>query len=224
MSYNWDYLDEKAYNNKVGRYKFRRQFNFITDNANGNFDNILDIAGGSGRLAIPLCDYSNKITVIDLNQDALELLSIREQRIRLINNDFNSLEISEKFSLIICIEAIGYFDDWKMFFDKISTIITENGRFIFTYTNPLSWRFFLRRLKHLKTGSHSYNDMKLNDLKEILDKSGFEIKKMEGMNWIPFPLASNSILVTFFEYLEKTLKLDKWIRQSPWILISINKK
>jgi hypothetical protein len=66
--------------------------------------------------------------------------------------------------------------------------------------------------------------MKLNDLKKLLDKSGFEISKMEGMNWIPFPLASNSKFVTFFEYLEKTFKLDKWISQSPWILISIKKK
>ena len=60
MSYNWDYLDTKAYNNKVGQYKFRREFNFIKNNGENKFENVLDIAGGSGRFALPLRKYSKK--------------------------------------------------------------------------------------------------------------------------------------------------------------------
>ena len=53
MGYNWDYPDKKAYNNKVGQYKFKREFNFIFNNGKDRLEKILDVAGGSGRFAIP---------------------------------------------------------------------------------------------------------------------------------------------------------------------------
>ena len=86
MPYNWDYLDNRAYNNKVGHYKFRREFKFIVENGSQNFTSILDIAGGSGRFAIPLSDYSHNITVIDVNKEALLLLRQRKSSIE--NNSF----------------------------------------------------------------------------------------------------------------------------------------
>ena len=52
MSYNWDYLDKKAYNNKVGDYKFRREYEFIVENGKNHFNTIFDLGGGSGRFAI----------------------------------------------------------------------------------------------------------------------------------------------------------------------------
>ena len=156
MSYNWDYLDKRAYNNKVGCYKFRREFNFIVENGKDNFNKILDIAGGSGRFAIPLCEYSGQITALDINQEALKLLKDREDSIETIQADFSVVELTDLYSLILCIEAIGYFQNLEVFFSKVNKILTDDGRFIFTYTNPNSWRFYLRKLKHWKNGYHPY--------------------------------------------------------------------
>jgi ubiquinone/menaquinone biosynthesis C-methylase UbiE len=225
MSYNWDYLDKKAYANRVGHYKFKRQYNFIVENGNNHFDKILDIAGGSGRFALPLRDYSKKITVLDLNPSALELLRERDtdNTIEIINDDFTKIEINDTFSLILCIEAIGYFENWEFFFNKVGKLLEVDGRFIFIYTNPNSWRFLLRKIKHCKSGFHPYNEMKLDELKELLNKCDFEIEKMEGMNWIPLSLSSNSILVPFFEFIEKIFRLKNCYSQSPWLMISIKK-
>jgi len=107
MSYNWDYLDIKSYNNKVGQYKFRREFDFIMNNAKNNFEAVLDIAGGSGRFALPLQEYSDKITVIDINQTAIKMLNERAKNINAICGEFIGTEILEKFSMIICIEGSG---------------------------------------------------------------------------------------------------------------------
>lgn len=224
MSYNWDFLDKEAYNNKVGYYKFRCQYKFIIDNGETHFDKILDLAGGSGRFALPLQDYSKDITVLDLNPSALKLLSERDGNIKKINADFTEVEILDTYSLILCIEAIGNFKNWDAFFKKVNSLLNEDGRFIFSYTNPTSWRFFLRKLKHWRKGFHPYKEMKLSDLKVLLNKCNFEIEKMEGMNWIPLSLASNSKLVPFFEYIEKKLKLYNWFSQSPWIMISVKKR
>ena len=224
MSYNWDYLDKRAYNNKVGYYKFRREFKFIVENGKDNFNKILDIAGGSGRFAIPLCQYSKHITALDINQEALKLLKDRENSIETIQADFSVVELTDLYSLILCIEAIGYFQNLEVFFSKVNKILTDDGRFIFTYTNPNSWRFYLRKLKHWKNGYHPYNELELTEFKSLLSKNNFQIDKMEGMNWIPLTLGSNSILVLLFEKTEKLFRLLKWYSQSPWILFSVKKK
>lgn len=221
--YNWDYLDKKAYNNRVGYYKFRREFKFIIENGTDHFEKILDIAGGSGRFAIPLCQYSSKIKVMDINWEALQLIKERNDTIETIHSDFRETEIKDLFSLILCIEAIGCFQDWEIFFNRINRILQEDGRLIFTYTNPTSWRFYLRKIKHWKNGFHPYKEMELNEFKRLLRKCDFEIDSMEGMNWIPLPLVSNSIFVQFFEKIEQHFKLRKWHSQSPWILFSVKK-
>ena len=221
MAYNWDYLDKKAYNNKVGDYKFRREFNFIIENGVDKYQNILDIAGGSGRFAIPLCQYSNNINVLDVNRDALQLITDRNDNINTIHADFNTFQIKDSFSLIICIEALGSFQDWEKFFNQVYGLLQEDGRFIFTYTNPSSWRFFLRKVKHWKNGFHHYNEMELDEFMLLLTNCNFKIDKMEGMNWIPLSLASNSILVSFFENVEQFFRLKNWFSQSPWILFSV---
>jgi len=111
----------------------------------------------------------------------------------------------------------------SFFFNKVNSILRENGRFVFTYTNPSSWRFYLRKLKHFKNGFHPYKEMELDELKKILFKCNFEIDKMEGMNWIPLPLSSNSKLVSVFEKLELFFKLKNWHSQSPWLLFSVKR-
>jgi 2-polyprenyl-3-methyl-5-hydroxy-6-metoxy-1,4-benzoquinol methylase len=224
MGYNWDYLDKKAYNNKVGQYKFKREFDFIFNNGKSQLENILDVAGGSGRFAIPLSKHSDQITVLDANSTALQLLSQREPEINTILGDFMKMDIHETFSLILCVEALGYFQNWEEFFNKIQLLMSEDARFIFTYQNPRSWRFLLRKLKHWRTGFYEYKEMDLMQLTELLNKCNLEIVKMEGMNWIPLSLASNSKLVSLFERTEKIFKLYSWHSQSPWILFSLKKR
>jgi len=221
IEYNWDSLNKKTYNNRVGHYKFRRQFQFIIKNGKNHCDKVLDIAGGSGRIAIPLLEYSSKITVLDIKPNAIKILKKRNSDINTICDNFMKAEFQEIFSLILCIEAIGAFNDWEEFFSKINTLLTDDGRFIFTYTNPKSWRFSLRKIMHWNDPNKG---VQLKELTKILNKFNFEIENMEGFNWMPLPLYSNSRLVYFFEFIEKIFNLKSWYSQSPWLLISIKKR
>ena len=203
MQYQWDVSNTKTYNNRVGKYKFRKQFEFIVRNGNNKLDKILDIAGGSGRFALPLYEYSKDINVLDINAEALQILKIRNLNIKTIQGDFIDTQIEDVFSFILCIEALGYFDDLDRFFNKVNVLLSDEGRFVFMYNNPKSWRFLLRRIKHIKKGAHSYKEVSLTELKTILTKSNFKIVEMQGMNWMPLPLSSNSRLVYLFEFIEK---------------------
>ena len=205
MNYNWDILNRKTYNNRTGHYKFWKEYEFITSNSKITYDKILDIAGGSGRFAIPLLDYSSNITVLDINATALQILRERNCNIKTICSDFIKAEIKETFSLIICIEALGNFHNLKDFFNKINKLLIDEGRVVFTYNNPSSWRFFLRKIKHWKKGAYPYKEINIGELKNVLKKCNFEIEKMEGMNWIPLPLSSNSRLVLLLNLLKNCL-------------------
>jgi SAM-dependent methyltransferase len=222
MEYVWDYLDKKAYNNKTGLYKSKKQFDFIIRNTIHHNGPILDIAGGAGRFAIPLTRYSKNITVVDINEKAIRLLTERNVDIRAVCGDFTKLDFKETYSLILCIEALPYFSDWQAFFNKINSLMTTDGQFIFTYTNPGSWRYLLRRLKHRKK-LNPYTDIRVKDLKRLLAKNNLEISTMDGMNWIPLPVSSDSPTVSFFATLEKIVGLHNWHAQSPWLLIAVKK-
>jgi hypothetical protein len=101
--------------------------------------------------------------------------------------------------------------------------MNKDGRFIFTYTNPSSWRFFLRNLKRRITNTNSYTEMNFKDFKNLLTKCGLEIEVMEGMNWMPLPIGSNSVFVGPLAFTERAFKLNKWYSQSPWLLIAVKR-
>jgi SAM-dependent methyltransferase len=223
MTYVWDFQDKNAYNNRSGNYKTEVQLRFILDNLENKTEKILDIAGGAGRFAIPLLEYSKDITVLDINETAIKILNGRNSRISTICGDFIETEIKKTFSLILCIEALGYFKNWEDYFQKIYSLMDKNGRFIFTYTNPSSWRFFLRNVKRHITTTNSYTEMDLKDFKKLLAKCGLEIEVMEGMNWMPLPMRSNSVFVGPLAFTERAFKLNKWYSQSPWLLMSVKK-
>lgn len=220
--YNWDYLNKKAYNNTIGRYRTDIELKFIKKYIKRENEKILDIAGGSGRIAIPLIKYSSDITVTDINTKAMQILDERELGIKTVGGDFSTTDFPNLYTLILCIEGPDYFEDWDQFFGRINSLLEDGGRCIYTYTNPSSWRYLLRRIKNINK-KNPYHVHSFESLKELLEQKGFEIKEIRGFNWMPFSVASNSPLVPFFAFLETKLKLYKWHSQSPWMLISIKK-
>lgn len=224
MGYLWDFQDKNGYANRSGNYKTKVQLQFILNNLPTKMDSVFDIAGGAGRFAIPLLQYTKDITVLDINETAIQLLNERNKEIKTICGGFIESDISRTFSLVLCIEALGYFKDWDAYFKKINSLMTKDSRFIFTHTNSSSWRFLMRRIKRVfDKKTKSYTEMNMADFRELLKRNGLEIEKMEGMNWMPLPMMANGILVDIFAFLEKKLRLNKWHSQSPWLLISVRK-
>jgi ubiquinone/menaquinone biosynthesis C-methylase UbiE len=223
MSYLWDVSNKVTYNNRTGLYKFQKEYSFIKRHLNKQSIKVLDICGGSGRFALPLLNTVDSITVLDINQEAIDILNQKASNIKTYCCDFMNFESNIKFDFVILIEAIGYFDDKELLFENINKLLNSNGLLIFQVTNPKSWRYFLRKLKNIFKKRTLYSEPNINDLLKILNNKNFEIVEIEGMNWIPLPLSSNSIFVEFFIWIESLFKLNKWINQSPWLMISVKK-
>lgn len=223
IKYNWDYLDPAAYNNRTGRYKYRRQWSFILRNSENCRDRVLDLACGSGRFTLPLSVISGTITGIDISPEAIRLLQERCPSVATRCEAFMDSTVQGPFSLILCIEALGNFADQNAFFTKVNTLLEPGGMVIFSCTNPGSWRFQLRKVYHWISAPHPYTELKLDELTTLLARCGFKAEAMEGMNWIPLPVNSNSRFVGLFAWIEKTFRLSRWISQSPWILVAARK-
>ncbi len=222
MSYLWDVSNTISYNNRMGKYKFNFEYGFINKFLIPN-SKILDVGGGSGRFAIPIHNLGYEITVLDNNKEALDILSNKNSQIQTVHCNFMEYKSDLKYDIILAIEVLIYINDWDLFFSKIDNLLNNNGRFIFSTINTHSWRFFLRKLYH-RFNDHSYFKYhSLEDINSFLSKYTLKVETVEGFYWLPFKLNSNNLLIEFFIYIEKLLKLKKYISQSPWLMISIIK-
>ena len=220
INYIWDI--STGYSTRAGKYKTKLQNKFI-EKCLKNSKNlrILDIGGGSGRFALPLSN-NHFVTVIDPNKEALELLRSRdkEQKIKFISDRFENVNLSEKFDVVILIEVMNTFDDIKSILEKVSILLNKNGFVLFTDLNKTSIKFLYRKfMKH----THYPGVASYNDYKKLISETGYKIINVEGYNWIPLRVNSNSKCVNFFAMIEKILNLKQITRFSPEIMFWIKK-
>lgn len=218
-SYLWDVKNPKGYKNRMGSYKTRIQLDFILKQIKEKKMRILDIGGGSGRFAIPIKLKGHDVTVIELDNNAINLLKKREDKIKTILMDFNDFITDTKYDIIICMEVLQYFPSYCNSFKRIFDMLKNDGIFIFTVVNSSSWRYFLRKLKK----HTNYNITSYRDYLKLLKSNNFRIINKKGFQWIPLTVNSNSRMVLLFSYLEKILFLDKCFIQSPYLLFAVRK-
>ena len=219
-NYLWDVDNPLTYKNRMGFYKTKIELSFIKKNIPDHINlKILDVGGGAGRFAISLNKEGHDVTVIDFSQAAItQCRRLGLQKALWINVlEFQSLE---KYDLAIAIEVIDYLDNFSLLLNKVKELSNDKIKLIFTIHNKNSWRFRIREFKKDRT---PYNKYYLKDYINDLNNCGFKIIEIKGFLWMPFTVASNSRLIPLFEKLEIFLKLNKWIKQSPWLLIAVER-
>lgn len=226
MNYLWDVENREGYKNRFGYYKFRVEYNFIQEFLSKHPIKVIDICGGSGRMAIPISEAGHQVTVSDFDDNALSVLRKRNNEILTINKDLKTFSLDEKYDFALMIEAMQYLKpvEFHGFLQEISLSLNPNGCFVFNTVNTQSWRFQLRKIrKYFQKNNFEYQYLEIDKLNSLLKKCEFEVIKVSGMNWIPLPVNSDSIFVNLFSYLENILKLRDCTKQSPWLLYAVKK-
>jgi len=128
-------------------------YDFIT-----NFNikkNVLEIGGGCGVLGLLVArDFNINLDVIEIQQVMAEFIRKNSEanniHLNLINDDFLSHKFNKRFDYVISnppfynstkksdneIKKIARYDEFlpmKEFFNKVNSILTEKGEFIFCY-------------------------------------------------------------------------------------------
>jgi hypothetical protein len=150
------------------------------------------------------------VTVVDICEDAACLLHRRNNsRISTRCTDFLAQTFDGHFDVVMGIESIQYFTSVTL-----EALVRQDP----TGLNSRGWRYALHRLRGSK--GIQYNMAGPNDYQTALRKAGFEVLSMEGLVWMPFTVSSNSRLVPLFGSIERALHLNRWIGQSPWLLVA----
>jgi 2-polyprenyl-3-methyl-5-hydroxy-6-metoxy-1,4-benzoquinol methylase len=218
-NYLWDINNPEGYNNKSGHYKTRVEYDFIINHLPKDRKRILDLGGGSGRFAVPLMVKGFPVTVVDLNEQAIQLC-----KERLIEDsycmDFRLFE-GKGFDVVLAIELFLVTTPGEVF--KIaSNSLNDKGLFIFVATNKNSWRYRLHNLRKKKTVN--LGEYSLNEYRQMLHAFKFSIIDLKGFNWIPFRVNSNNLFIPVFAFIEKVFSLNHWLKQSPWLLFACRKE
>jgi 2-polyprenyl-3-methyl-5-hydroxy-6-metoxy-1,4-benzoquinol methylase len=184
---------------------------------------VLDLAGGSGRFALPLLRDGYDVTVNDINPASLRLLQKRcaDLPVSLWPGDFLQVNIPGQFDSALAMECLENLP-FEQALSRVRDLLKPGGVFVFTGLNSGSWRFLARKmLGRARAGEHVMN---MREYCATCDKLGFEVVAIRGLMWTPFAVTSNSPLVPMFANLERVLGLTKIHSQSPWLLIMARRR
>ena len=222
--YEYDLDDPLVYRNEMGRYKTARQLEFIRGQLSGPSLRILDIGGGGGRIAVPLAQDGHHVTVVDISQQALDLLTARTgETVDVALAGLMSYEPPAPFDVALMIDTLKYVTEVSVTeeFAKINWFLPVGGLLVVAEINQGSFR--TRLSERLGRRDRWYNIATREGYRRALVDAGFETAQEQGFSWMPLPFNSNSRSVGWFGRLETGLRLGRWLGASPWLLIAARK-
>lgn len=202
----------------MGHYRTRVEADFILRHLPAAAQSVLDVGGGAGRLGSVLHAQGHRVTVLDKNSQALELAKEKGLANAVVCNilDFDG----SGFDAVVCMEVLEYFKDCAPVIAKCASFARPGGVFVFCIINSGSWRFKLQQLQKNHSGAQAYSQP---EVARILSQHGFEILEQRGFQWCLARTGSDSPMVTVSAVIEKTLGLNRWLAQSPWLLYACRK-
>lgn len=171
---NQDILYFRFKNEVIGE-KWKRHFQefarFILKNYSKNF-NILEIGAGDLSLANMLVDNGvSNVTAVEKNIDTKNTSS----EIMLHIGYLEEINFTKKFDIIYSSHVFEHIIDVQKHLEKISQILNQDGKFIFSLPNFRAWieNFNLNAFSQ----EHIVYPLKEN-IKMVLSKYGFQIKQI----------------------------------------------
>ncbi len=216
----------------LGQYldSVERQFIVTTLTQDPSVRRLVDLSGGSGRIAVPLAQQGYDVTVTDVSIVPLRRLRQKNRSLNVELTDPTAPVIpfaDASFDAALCIQVPFFVEDGRnWFFREAQRIVRPGGWLIVTSTNRLSYKGLLRRLL-LVTGRmepqswHRFEYVSTPDELEMrLQRAGFIVKQHMGYNWAPTLRFSDTGLLPLYTAIEKFARLDRLPALSPWIITS----
>ncbi|HAY34131.1 MAG TPA: glycosyltransferase [Ignavibacteria bacterium] len=137
---------------------------------------IIEIGCGIGNLLNDL--NPSRGVGIDISEGMISEARVRYPRFEFYVMDAENITLNEKFDFIIISDTIGYFDDVQKSFEQIRKLCGDDTRIIVTYVNFL-WLpvLNLAEFLRLKMPQVRNNWLNIDDIKNLLDLSGYDVIK-----------------------------------------------
>ena len=170
--------------------------NFIKNSVDLDYKSLIDVGCGGGLLCENLVSNNNKVTGIDMSEDAIEIAKTHKA---LNNLDINYQNISlenlieksnEKYDVLTCLELVEHVPDpEKLISDCIK--ITKNNADLFFSTlnrNLISYLVSIIGAEYifniLPKGTHDYKTfIKPSEFCGLLRKKSCEVSSIKGISY-----------------------------------------
>ncbi|HEY40945.1 MAG TPA: class I SAM-dependent methyltransferase [Dehalococcoidia bacterium] len=224
--YFWDFAAKTA----VGQYITEREDEFLR-RCLVDFPNkpkvIVDAGAGSGRFETLLASFASWVITTEIDQSLVHRLSQAGNNVLplLVSDTAKCLPLADdSVDCVVCMEVPALAEQ-NWFYAECLRVLRPGGAIIVSVTNRLSWKGALAVLRPKRyVRKHArYYQRTIRDVRLTLKRDGFAIRRVAGLNWIPFPHASDSPLVRPVVVLEKTIGLHRLNCLSPWVLVEARK-
>jgi SAM-dependent methyltransferase len=128
--------------------------------------NILEVGCATGCLAAALAQFG-RVTGVDLADQLIATAKGRHPHIGFLAGDFLTVALpAEHFDLVVSVDVISYFDDLRLFTDRIASLLKSRGHLILTCPHRFIWNRtdFIRR----SHGEIPLNWLNMGEMKRLL--------------------------------------------------------
>lgn len=104
-------------------------------------DDIIDIACGNGMVSIPFLTSDNKLTLLDISDNMLEIAmnNVPEKhrdQVRIINGNFSEVELQEAaYDTVICMGFLSHISNPEIHIRRIARLVKPGGNLVIQNTN-----------------------------------------------------------------------------------------
>ncbi len=188
---------------------------------------VLEIGAGMGAITGVLCDKVQKVTAVELSKQrasAIEARCKQKENLEIIVGNFNDIQWNKKFDYITLIGVLEYaplYTNTKNpvhdFLVQIKSLLKKNGKLLIAIENQYGMKYFSGVAEDhtgkVYDGITGYENKKgirtfgKNELKEILQKSGFAFTKF----YYPMPDYKLPNVIFSDEYLPNEKSINEYM-------------
>ncbi len=158
---------------------------------------LLDVGCGGGLISVPMHNLGANVTAIDASPNNIKTAKAYAARksldINFLHNTSEELaDTNQKFDVILALEVIEHVSDYKLFLEKLASLLTPNGVLIISTINRTFKALLLAKitaeyiLRMAPIGTHDWNKfIKPEEISEELVKYGLKKSNISGMSMNP---------------------------------------
>ena len=176
-----DKLTKKMYN------EWREELETALKRFKINKGTLVDLGCGTGISTIPYINKFNKIIGVEISKPMLKEARKKSSKVKWMNQDIINLKIKEQADVVTChFDVLNHIlkkKDLQKIFQNVYDILSNRGIFIFDLMSPESFEWLKKKGRKSEVPERSYLK---EEVKEMLDKSGFnilKIKKQKTKEW-----------------------------------------
>lgn len=142
-------------------------------------DKVIDLGGGTGRIAKFLENKVQKVTVVDTSEGMLKQCRQRHPRLSCLYVEAQNLPFSdENINKVVIIDAFHHFQNQKQVVKEIKRVLVKNGKVVVAEFNPtkMAGRLAMVMEKLFLMGSVFHSP---SSLVNLFSSNGFKVRLID---------------------------------------------